>query len=196
LKEKFEVAYRAERFELQNHTSFLEHNDNIISQQQPFHVLSDPMVLYMDNFIEVEMHDKENNQTISICSENDLAFENLEQEPSTFEEKDTVKKEACMLLYTCEHEGTINTSCPFLFINQKVVFTYILQDPFSFLLETSEKETFMSYLESVSGIGSSKWMSFQIGFNFQFEFPLSRVMQGIRSVDKVFAWLHWIFYFT
>jgi hypothetical protein len=196
LKEKIEVAYRAERVELQNHTSFLEHNDNIISQQQPFHVLSDPMVLYMENFIEVEMHDKENNQTVSICSENDLAFENLEQEKSTFEEKDTVKKEACMLLYTCEQEGTIDTGCPFLFIDQQVVFTHILQDPFAFLLETSEKETFMSYLESVSGIGSSKWMSFQIGFNFQFEFPLSRVMQGIQSVDKVLAWMHWIFYFT
>jgi hypothetical protein len=103
LKEKFEVAYSAKRVELQNHTSFLEHKDNIISQQQPFHVLSDPMVLYMDNFIEVEMHDKENNQTVANCSENDLAFENLEQEKSTFEEKDTVKKEACMLLYTCEH---------------------------------------------------------------------------------------------
>ena len=102
MKEKFEVAYRAERFELQNHTSFLEHNDIIISQQQPFHVHSDPMVLYMDNFIEVEMHDKENNQIVSFCSENDLAFENLEQEKSAFEETDTMKKEACMLLYTCE----------------------------------------------------------------------------------------------
>jgi hypothetical protein len=61
-----------------------------------------------------------------------------------------------------------------------VVFTHILEDPFEFLLETSKKETFMSYLESVSGIGSSKWMNFQIGFNFQFEFPLSRVMQGIQ----------------
>jgi hypothetical protein len=64
LKEKFEVAYRAERVELQNHTSFLEHKDNIISQQQLFHVHSDPMVLYMENFIEVEMHDKENNQIV------------------------------------------------------------------------------------------------------------------------------------
>jgi hypothetical protein len=67
------------------------------------------MVLYMENFIEVEIHDKENNQTVFFCSENDLAFENLEQEKSAFEEKDTLKKEACMLLYTCEHEGTINT---------------------------------------------------------------------------------------
>jgi hypothetical protein len=56
------------------------------------------MVLYMENFIEVEMHDKENNQTVAICFENDLAFENLEQDKSTFEENDTVKKEACMLL--------------------------------------------------------------------------------------------------
>jgi hypothetical protein len=154
LKENFEVAYRVERVEVQNHTSFLEHNDKIISQQQLFHVLSDPMVLYIDNFIEVEMNYKENNHTISIYSENDLAFENLQQEKSTFEEKDTVKKEACMLLYTCEQEGTIDTTCPFLFINQKVVFTHILQDPFAFLLETSEKETFMSCLKSVSGIGS------------------------------------------
>jgi hypothetical protein len=64
LKEIFEVAYRAERVELQNHTSFLEHIDKIISQQQPFHALSDPMVLYIENFIEVEMNDKENNHTI------------------------------------------------------------------------------------------------------------------------------------
>jgi len=139
----------------------LEHNDNIISQQQPFHVLSDPMVLYMENFIEVEMHDKENNQTVSICSENDLAFENLEQEPSAFEERDTLNKEACMLLYTCEQEETIDIGySPFIFINQQVVFTHILQYTFSFLLETSKKETFMGYLELVSGIGSSKWMIF------------------------------------
>ena len=137
MKEKFEIAYRAERVELQNHTSFLEHKDNIISQQQPFHVLSDLVVLYMDNFIEVEMHDKENNKIVSICSENDLSFENLEQEKSTFEEKDAVKKETCMLLYTCEKEGTIDIGCPFLFINQQVVFTNILQDHFSFILETS-----------------------------------------------------------
>jgi hypothetical protein len=51
----------------------------------------------------------------------------------------------------------------------------------------------MSHLQSVNGIGSSKWTSFHIGFNFQFELPLSRVMQGIQSVDKVLAWLHWIF---
>jgi hypothetical protein len=92
LKEIFEVAYSAERVEMQNHTSFLEHDDKIISQQQPFHVLSDPMVLYIENFIEVEMNDKKNNHTISIYSDNDLAFENLEQEKSAFEEKDTVKK--------------------------------------------------------------------------------------------------------
>ena len=151
------------------------------------------MILYMDNFIEVEMHDKENNQIVAICSENDLAFENLEQEKSSF---DIVKKEACMFLYPCEQEGTIDTSCPFLFIDQQVVFTHILQDTFSFLLETLEKYTFMSYLESISEICSSKWMSFHIGFNFQFEFPLIRVMQGIQSVDKVLAWLHWIFDFT
>ena len=48
------------------------------------------------------MHDKENNQIVSICSENDLSFENLEQEKSTFEEKDAVQQEDCMLLYTCE----------------------------------------------------------------------------------------------
>jgi hypothetical protein len=30
----------------------------------------------MDNFIEVEMHDKENNQTVAFCFENDLALEN------------------------------------------------------------------------------------------------------------------------
>jgi hypothetical protein len=150
----------------------------------------------MENFIEVEMYDKENNQTVVICSENDLAFENLEQETTSYEENDIVKKESCMLLYTCEHEGTINTCCPFLFIDQQVIFTHILQDPFTFLLETSKKETFMSYLELVSGIGSSKRMSFEIGFNFQFEFPLSRVMQGIRSVYNVLSWTHWIFYFT
>jgi hypothetical protein len=190
LKEKFEVAYKAKRLELQNHTSFLEHNDNIISQQQPFHVLSDPMVLYMDNIIEVEMHDKENNQIVAICSQDDLASEILEQEKSTYEEIDTVKKEVCRFLYTYQHERTIDTCCPFLFIDQQVVFTHILQNPFAFLLETSEKETFMSYLESVSEIGSSKWMSFQIGFNFQFELPLSRVMQGIQSVNKILAWLH------
>ena len=92
MKEKFKVAYRVERVELQNRISFLEHIDKIISQQQPFHVLSDPMVLYMDNFIEVEMHDKENNQIVSICSKNDVAFENLEQQPSAFEENDTMKK--------------------------------------------------------------------------------------------------------
>jgi hypothetical protein len=40
--------------------------------------------------------------TISIYSEKDLAFENLEQEKSTFEEKDAVQQEDCMLLYTCE----------------------------------------------------------------------------------------------
>jgi hypothetical protein len=68
--------------------------------------------------------------TISIYSEKDLAFENLEQEKSAFEENDTVKKEACILLYTCEQEGTIDTSCPFLFIDQQVVFTHILQYPF------------------------------------------------------------------
>jgi hypothetical protein len=73
------------------------------------------------------------------------------------------------------------------------VFTHILQDPFAFMLETLEKEIFMSYLESFSGFGSSKCMSLHIGFNFQFELPLSRVMQGIQSVDKVLAWLHWIF---
>jgi len=38
------------------------------------------------------MHDKENNQTVAICSENDLAFENLEQEKSAFEENDTMQK--------------------------------------------------------------------------------------------------------
>ena len=118
MKEKIEIAYRAERVELQNHISFLEHNDNIISQQQPFHVLSDPVVLYMENFIEVEMYDKENTQVVFIFCENDLAFENLEQEKSTFEEKDTLKKESCMLLYTCEHEGTIDTCCPFIFFYQ------------------------------------------------------------------------------
>ena len=58
MKEKFEVSYRVERVELKNHTSFLEHKDNIISQQQHFHVRSDHMVIYMENFIEVEMHDK------------------------------------------------------------------------------------------------------------------------------------------
>ena len=58
----------------------MEHIDKIISQQQPFHVHSDPMVLYMDNFIDVEIHDKENINIVSISSENDLAFENLEQE--------------------------------------------------------------------------------------------------------------------
>jgi hypothetical protein len=63
---------------VQNHTSFLEHKDNIVNQQQPFHVCSDPIVLYMENFIEVEMHDKENNHTVFICFENDLSFENLE----------------------------------------------------------------------------------------------------------------------
>jgi hypothetical protein len=193
LKEKFEVAYRAKRVELQNNTSFLEHKDNIISQQQLLCGHSDPMVLYMDNFIEVEMHDKENNQNVSFCSEHDLAFENLEQEKSAFEEKDTVKKEACMFLYNCEHEGTIDACCPFFFIDKQVIFTHRIQDPFASLLETSEKETFMSYLQSDSGIGSSKWMRFQIGFNFQYEFPLSRVMQGIQSVDKVLIWLHWIF---
>jgi hypothetical protein len=61
-----------------------------------------------------------------------------------------------MFLYTCEHEGTIDAGCPFLFIDQQVIFTHRLQDPFAFLLETSEKETFMSYLQSDSGIGSSK----------------------------------------
>jgi hypothetical protein len=163
LKEIFEVAYRAERVELQNRISFLEHIDKIISQQQPFHVLSDPMVLYIENFTEVEMNDKENNHTISIYSEKDLAFENLEQEKSTFEENDTMKKEACILLYTCEQEGTIDTSCPLVFIDQQVVFTHILQYPFSFLLETSEKETFMS---CIKWNWFFKWMSFQIGFNF------------------------------
>jgi hypothetical protein len=138
LKEKFEVSYRAERVEFQNHTRFLEHKDNIIIQQ-PFHVCSDPMVLNMENFMEVEMHDKDNNQTVSFCSENDLAFENLEQEKSRFEEKDTVKKEACMLLYTCEHEGTIDTCYPFILIDKQVIFTHMLQDPFAFMLETSEK---------------------------------------------------------
>jgi hypothetical protein len=59
-----------------------------------------------------------------------------------------------MLLYTCEKEGIIDTTCPFLFIDQQVVFTHILQDPFAFLLETSEKDTFMSCLEPISGIGS------------------------------------------
>jgi hypothetical protein len=181
LKEKIEFSYRAKRVELQNYTSILEHNDHIISKQQPFYVVSDPMVLYMDNFIEVEIHDKENNHIVAIFSENDLAFEKLEQEQSTFEENDTVKKQVCRFLYTCE---------------QQVVFTHILQDPFEFLLEISYKETFMSYLESISGIGSSKWMSFQIGFNFQFELPLSRVMQRIQSIEKVILWLHWIFYFT
>jgi hypothetical protein len=77
LKEKIEIAYRAERVELQNHISFLEHNDSIISQKQPFHVLSDPMVLYIEIFIKVEMHDTKNNQIVSICSYNDLSFENL-----------------------------------------------------------------------------------------------------------------------
>ena len=71
-----------------------------------------------------------------------------------------------------------------------MAFTHIIQDPFAFLLETLEKETFMSYLESVCGIGSSKWMSFQIGFNFQFELSLRKVMQGIQLVDKVLSWLH------
>jgi hypothetical protein len=123
---------------MQNHTSFLEHKDNIISQQKPFHVLSDPMVIYMENFIEVEMNDKVNNQNVSICSENDLSFENLEQEKLAFEEKDTVNKEACMLLYICEQEGTIGTCYPFLFINQQVVLKHILQDHFSFLLEKKE----------------------------------------------------------
>jgi hypothetical protein len=104
-----------------------------------------------------------------------------------------MKKEACTLLYTCAQEGTINTCHPFLFIDQQVIFTHMLQDPFPFLLETSEKETFMSYLQSITGIASSKWMSFQIGFNFHFELPLSRVMQGIQYVDKVLAWMHWIF---
>jgi hypothetical protein len=59
------------------------------------------MLLYVENFIEVEMHDKENNQIISMCSKNDFALENLE-EKSAFEEKDTMKKEVCRFLYTCE----------------------------------------------------------------------------------------------
>jgi hypothetical protein len=126
LKEKIEFSYRAERVQLQNHTSFLEHKYDIISQQKPFHVISDPMVLYMKNFIEVEMHDKENNHIVAIFSENDIAFENLEQEKSAFEEKDTMNKKTCMLLYICEHEGTIDIVCPFFFIDQQVVFTHIL----------------------------------------------------------------------
>jgi hypothetical protein len=35
-------------------------------------------------------------------------------------------------------------------------------------------------------------MSFQIGFNFKFDLPLS---MGIQLVDKVLSWLHWIFLF-
>ena len=71
-----------------------------------------------------------------------------------------------MLLYSCEQEETIDIDHPFLFIDQQVVFTHVLQDPFAFMLETSEKETLMSCLESICGFGFSKWMSFRIEFNF------------------------------
>jgi hypothetical protein len=141
-----------------------------------------------------DMYDEESGQILAICSDSDIEVKDLEQNPST------VKKETGISFCACKQEEILDTSYPFLCIDQQVVFTHVLQDPFVVLLdlETSEKEILMGYLESVSGLGSLKWMSFEVKDNFQFElssrrfftFLLSKDMQGIQMVDKVLAWLH------
>jgi len=76
------------------------------------------------NFL-FDIHVDDNDQIMAICFESDLEAKHVERKLST------VKEETGTSFYACEQKETIGIgSLPFV-IDQQVVFTHDLQDPFA-----------------------------------------------------------------
>jgi len=133
------------------------------------------------NFL-LDMDDKENNQPVVICFENDLEVEGIEREQLAH------KDEAYLSLFS-HHQNSVTI--------------YAFEDCFAFMLETSENDNLVAFLESINGFSFSRWMSFEIGFKFQFKLPLSNFFCLLKesvsrkqSNNHFLSWLHWNFEIT